>query len=327
MIRAYLRQRKKRLLLDAAFILIFVVCFFLMGAKLSLIWYPAVICLVFFCLCIIWDFLKFKKKHRLMMRLLEQPEDVLEFFPLPENTIEEDYRNLVLKLFRLHRNDRRESAAKIRENMEYVALWTHQIKTPITAMQLLLQDPMEENQDRKRRELLDKLFEIEQYADFLLQYMRLDTMTSDLLFQKYRLFDIVKQAVKYFARTFISGRISLKMEESDAAVVTDEKWLLFVVKQLLSNALKYTEGGSIYIFMHPDKERTLVMEDTGIGIAKEDLPRIYERGFTGINGRIQKQSTGIGLYLSRMILDRLGHEILITSEEGKGTKAEIYFRT
>lgn len=261
------------------------------------------------------------------MRLLEQPEDVLEFLPLPENTIEEDYRNLVLKLFRLHRNDRRESAAKIRENMEYVALWTHQIKTPITAMQLLLQDPMEENQDRKRRELLDKLFEIEQYADFLLQYMRLDTMTSDLLFQKYRLFDIVKQAVKYFARTFISGRISLKMEESDAAVVTDEKWLLFVVKQLLSNALKYTEGGSIYIFMHPDKERTLVMEDTGIGIAKEDLPRIYERGFTGINGRIQKQSTGIGLYLSRMILDRLGHEILITSEEGKGTKAEIYFRT
>ena len=325
MIRAYVRQRKKRLFLDVVFVLIFAVCFYLMGADLALVWYPAVLCFVFACLYVLWDFWNFSKKHKLMKRLWGELEDVSEFLPLPENTIGGGYRQLVLELFSLCQNDRKEYRQKIREHMEYIALWTHQIKTPITAMQLLLQESGDENSEEKRKELLDKLFEIEQYADMSLQYMRLDTMTSDLLLQEYRLFDIVKQAVKYFARTFISKKISLHMKESDTVVVTDEKWMLFVIKQVLSNALKYTDSGFIAVFMHPDREQTLVIEDTGIGIAAEDLPRIYERGFTGMNGRIQKKSTGIGLYLSRMILDRLGHGILITSEEGKGTRIEINF--
>ena len=106
-------------------------------------------------------------------------------------------------------------------------------------------------------------------------------------------------------------------------MATDEKWLLFVIKQILSNALKYTQEGAISIFMHPGKEKALVIEDTGIGIAAEDLPRIFERGFTGENGREQKKSTGIGLYLSKMILGRLGHGIVISSEEGNGTRVEL----
>lgn len=326
MIRAYVRQRKKRIFLDAVFVLIFAVCFYLMGADLALVWYPALLCFVFACLYILWDFYRFSKKHTLMKRLWGQLEDVSDFLPVSENTIEEDYRQLVLELFSLCQTDRRQYRQKIREYMEYITLWTHQIKTPITAMQLLIQESGDNDLNIKRRELLDKLFEMEQYADVSLQYMRLDTMTSDLLLKEYPLFDIVKQAVKYFARTFISKKISLHMEESDATVATDEKWLLFVIKQLLSNALKYTDSGSVTVFMHPGRERTLVIEDTGIGIAAEDLPRIYERGFTGINGRIQKKSTGIGLYLSKMILDRLGHGILITSEEGNGTRIELNFQ-
>jgi len=99
---------------------------------------------------------------------------------------------------------------------------------------------------------------------------------------------------------------------------------LFVLKQILSNALKYTKQGSISIYLHPNEPQTLVIEDTGIGIAPEDLPRIYEKGFTGTNGRIQKKSTGIGLYLSKIVLDKLGHGILISSKEGCGTRVEIF---
>ena len=148
-------------------------------------------------------------------------------------------------------------------------------------------------------------------------------MNSDLVLQKYRLFDIVKQAVKYFARLFISKRISLHLEESDILVTTDEKWLLFVLKQILSNSLKYTAHGTISIYMSPNENQTLIIEDSGIGISPEDLPRIYEKGFTGCNGRMDKRATGIGLYLCREICRRLGHTITVDSEQGRGTKVTI----
>jgi len=119
-------------------------------------------------------------------------------------------------------------------------------------------------------------------------------------------------------------KISLDLQEMDTLVVTDEKWLVFVLKQILSNALKYTPAGrKISIYMDINFVKTLVIEDTGIGISAEDLPRIMERGFTGYNGRMDKKATGIGLYLTRQILDRLNHEITIESVSGQGTKVYI----
>lgn len=324
MIRLYLKQKRKRVVLDLVFAGIFVLCFYLTGAELLLLWYPASLCLFFECLFGIFDFLKFQEKHERLLMLCLYPKEAAEFLPDTNDVIEEDYKNLVRAFADIYRTERKANEKKTESAMEYMTLWTHQIKTPITAMQLLLQEPDETMiSDRKRRELLDQLFEIEQYVDMVLQYTRLDTMTSDFLFQEYRLFDLVKQAVKYFARTFISKKLSLDMKETDTVVVTDGKWLLFVIKQLLSNALKYTDCGVISVFMHPDHAQTLVIKDTGIGIAAEDLPRIYERGFTGENGRMQKKSTGIGLYLSKTILGRLGHKIVIISEAGRGTRVEL----
>lgn len=106
-------------------------------------------------------------------------------------------------------------------------------------------------------------------------------------------------------------------------VLTDEKWLVFVLEQILSNALKYTKSGSIHIYLSPDAPKTLVIEDTGIGIAPEDLPRIFEKGYTGCNGRADKRSTGIGLYLCRQIMEKLSHTIRIESEMGVGTKVYL----
>ena len=208
---------------------------------------------------------------------------------------------------------------ELQEKQDFFALWAHQIKTPIAAMRLLLQT---EN-TLQNEELGEQLFKIEQYVEMVLQYLRMDNMNSDLLIRQHSLDKIVKQAVRKYAKSFIRRKISLDYEELGCRVITDEKWLVFVIEQLLSNAIKYTRSGKISIYMAPRREKTLVIEDTGIGIQGEDLPRIFEKGYTGYNGRTDKKSTGIGLYLCKSILTKLNHSIWIESEPREGTRVYL----
>jgi signal transduction histidine kinase len=183
-------------------------------------------------------------------------------------------------------------------------------------MYLLLQSG-----ETEAAELEAELFSIEQYVNMALQYMRLDSETTDYVIKKYSLDRIVKQAVRKYAKLFIRKKLALDYDGTDVTVVTDEKWLQFVIEQILSNSLKYTKEGRIAIRVEPEK--TLVISDTGIGIAPEDLPRVFDRGFTGYNGRSDKKSTGIGLYLCRSTLTKLGHTIRLDSEIGAGTTVSI----
>lgn len=215
---------------------------------------------------------------------------------------------------------------------DYYTMWIHQIKTPIAAMRLLLEDRADGTGLLAGQQAAEELFKIEQYAEMALCYARLDSLSSDLLFKKYNVYGILKQAVKKYAVLFIGSGLSFSMEEFAVQAVTDEKWLAFVLEQILSNAIKYTKKGGISIYgadcagdRLEGEVSYLVIEDSGIGIRKEDLPRIFERGFTGCNGRLEKRSTGIGLYLSRQILDRLSHTIRVESEVGKGTKVILGF--
>ena len=155
---------------------------------------------------------------------------------------------------------------------EYYTLWVHQIKTPIAAMSLLLQ----EEDTPENGELSMELFRIEQYVEMVLQYLRLDSPDHDLAFRSVDVDDCVRQAVRKYARSFIRKKIALDFQETGIETVSDEKWLVFVLEQLLSNALKYTPSGSISLSV--EEPLTLVIEDTGIGIAAEDLPRICEKG-------------------------------------------------
>ena len=154
-----------------------------------------------------------------------------------------------------------------------------------------------------------------------LGYLRLESPSSDYVIRNYALDDIVRQAVRKYASQFIRRRLRLEYTPLNVSVITDEKWLLFVIEQVLSNALKYTRSGSVSITLEAPK--TLCIRDTGIGIASEDLPRVFEKGFTGCNGRTDKRATGIGLYLCRRILEKLGHTIAITSTVGEGTTVRI----
>ena len=197
---------------------------------------------------------------------------------------------------------------------DYYTLWAHQIKTPIAAMRLLLQE-------ESRPELEGELLKIEQYVEMVLGYLRLGSDSTDYVFRECGLDALVRQSVRKYARLFILKKISLDFQETGRTVLTDEKWLSFVVEQLLSNAVKYTpEGGLVRVY--GDGE-TLVIADSGIGIRPEDLPRVFEKGFTGFNGREDKKSTGIGLYLCRQVLDRLNHRISITSRLGQGTLVRL----
>jgi len=265
-----------------------------------------------------YDFLRFYRKHQ---KLIETSRQIL-FKPNaleePKNGIEKDY----MRIIRIQADEIQrivtESDLSRTDMLDYYSMWVHQIKTPISAMHLMLQT----NKTSESIALRLELFKIEQYVEMALNYLRLGSDSTDFVIKPYKLSDIIKGAIKKYKGIFIEKNIALKFEEMDYVIITDEKWLAFAIEQILSNALKYTTSGSISIHMEGD---TLVIEDTGCGIIKEDLPRVFEKGFTGYNGRMDKKSTGIGLYLSKRILNKLSHDIAIASEPGVGTVLRIRF--
>ncbi len=207
------------------------------------------------------------------------------------DAIEDDYQQLLTKVLtqKYQANELREkSMADLRD---YYAIWAHQIKTPISTIDVLLQA---ENEPDKidLKELKRQLFNIDFYVDAVMNYLRLEDMSSDYVFEDCQVEKIVRKAVKKFAAQFIGKKISIELNNLDTNVKTDEKWLGFIIEQLISNAVKYTRnGGKISIYMKEtfnSADRILVIEDNGIGITKEDIPRIFERGYTGYNGRMSK---------------------------------------
>lgn len=318
---AYLMQHKKSAASFALFAAVFAVEFYLYGLPLDAVVYGFVLCSFFGFIALAYDFLVFYKKinaledikHRITLSLDELPE--------PKNLMEREYFEL---LSAVHEDKIRKITTmdnSRKEIADYYTLWAHQIKTPISAMRLLLQSEEDINPD----EISMELFKIEQYVAMVLQYIRLDSSSTDFVIKEYDLDDIVRQAVRKYAKVFVHKKLKLEFSELKSTVLTDEKWLLFVIEQILSNSLKYTVRGGISIYTEGSEHKILVIEDTGIGIKEEDLPRVFENGFTGYNGREDKKSTGIGLYLCRKILTKLSHKIQIESQAGRGTRVIINF--
>lgn len=298
---------------------IFALVFYLYNLPVLAVGYAVLVCLFPLVIAIVPDFLKYRKRILLLERLKTRVHLTLEDMPGPESSLEETYQELLETLFQSKCDLDNHAAQKYTEMLDYYTLWAHQIKTPIAAMRLLLQT--EENVQNE--ELSEQLFKIEQYVNMVLQYLRIGSMTSDFLIRQYRVDYLVRQTVRKYARSFIRKKIQLDFKEIDNIVVTDEKWLVFVIDQVISNALKYTKKGKISIYMAAGRDNTVVIEDTGIGIEGEDLPRIFEKGYTGYNGRRDKKSTGIGLYLCKTIVDKLNHGIDIESVPGEGTKVYL----
>lgn len=201
-----------------------------------------------------------------------------------------------------------------KESEDYFALWAHQAKLPLAAMQLIADlDPIDRN------ELKGQLNRMDGYVDMIMAYSRIHSDSSDYIIEKLDVDMIIRKAIRSFSTQFISKKISLDYKPIDEWVITDAKWFLFVVEQVLSNAVKYTTD-KIWIY---EEGKSLVIEDNGPGISQSDIHRIYEKGYTGVIGRVSEEASGLGLYLCSKTLNSLNHEYHIESTLNKGTKFYI----
>lgn len=313
----YVKQKRKSFLLAAVCVLIFIFCFWLYHLPVKAVMYPMSLCILAYAIFLFYDFGKVKKKYLRLQMKLHNMERIADHLPMADGLEEDAYQQLLKQMNEDQQNMQNRMERNFFEMMDYYTVWAHQIKTPIAAMRLNLQN---EDSDLSRKLSVD-LLRIEQYVEMVLMYLRLDADSSDYVIKEYAIDGIVRAAVKKFSGEFIRRKISLDLNELHCTVVTDEKWLSFVIEQVISNALKYTLCGKIFIYM--EEPQTLCIKDTGIGIAPEDLPRVFEKGYTGYNGRTDKKASGIGLYLCRRICTNLGHRISAVSEPDKGTLIRI----
>ena len=280
--------------------LIYLLIFSLSGIDLKAAVYPALLCLVFGIVFLLVGFFRLIERHRRLEFLEKDKGPYGESLPKAADLCEADYQKLLKKEEQEWRDRQKVWDDTMSDMEDYYAAWVHQIKAPIAVMQVLLQ----QEDTEQSRELKAELFRVEQYAEMALSYVRL-----------------IRKAIRKYAGQFIRKKIQVVYQGTDEVVLTDEKWLSFIVEQILSNAVKYTQQGSVTIRVEGDRQ--LVIEDTGIGIAAEDIPRIFEKGYTGENGRLGKKSTGIGLYLSQMAAKKLGHTISVESIPGEGSSFKI----
>lgn len=313
----YIKDKFKIIVLLLVFSTVFTVVFFLYSLPVSSVMYATVLCLLILVIVFMYDYFVYFKKHRKLLRLKGSIVNSINDLPMTNNSLEKYYTELLIEFEKDYKKLQHETEVSKTDMVDFYTLWVHQIKTPIAAMSVILQG----EELPKTSQLLQELFKIERYSELVLGYLRIDNISSDLVLSWYNLDNIIKQAVKKYAPMFISKKIKLEMSGLNVQVLTDEKWLVFVIEQILSNALKYTMTGTIKIYT--ENETVLVIEDTGIGISQEDLPRVFENGFTGFNGRMDKKSTGLGLYLCKRIIDKLSHKINITSKKDAGTIVRI----
>ena len=317
----YFRQHLSTALLFLGFVGIFSVIFRLYDLETEAVWYASGLCFLYAAVVLSVHFFFYWKKHLEHIRILKNIPLLVDELPEPKTLAEDDLQDMIRKLRCILDASITERQTERRESIDYYTTWVHQIKTPIATMKMILEC---EDTD-EHRELLAELFRIEQYVEMVLSYLRLGSESSDYVFREYDLDTIIRQAIHKYAPQFIRRRIRLEYTPMKIRVLTDEKWLLFIIEQVMSNSIKYTQQGSVTITVTPDK--VLKIADTGIGIASEDLPRIFEKGFTGYNGRSDKKSTGLGLYLCKTAADRLSHKISAESVPGAGTVISIDLNT
>ena len=314
---------------------------YLIGARKQDVVYAAVLDAILLLITVLVGFFRYSSKVKALSNALKRPVEEQAQLPEVTDDVEILYHRL-LENQSIARSES-ESSAAIRQSQmrDYYSMWVHQIKTPISAMKLLLEAEREElgllicdeEQQASLKELSDnvasfedELFRIEEYVSMALQYQRVSSTENDFVLEKVSVDGVIRDTIKKYAKIMIRRHIGINYSGTGQEVYTDGKWLAFMLEQILSNAIKYTPQGVVTIETAEEKDRFFItIKDTGIGIKAEDLPRVFEKGYTGYNGHADKKATGIGLYLCRQMADKLGHTIRMESEIGKGTKVWIGF--
>ena len=317
-LKSYLKKNIKVYILFVVFIAIFFIMFYLYNLPLEALIYTGSFCFLAALVASFSDFVNYRESYKKLKFLEKNILNDLEDLPKSLDIRIDYYHKIIEKLYEELESETQKNKQKNTDMVDYYSMWVHQIKTPIAAMNFLL-----DNEEVDQKNLQQELFKIERYVEMVLTYIRLDSISSDYVITKINLDEVVKDSVKKYATIFINKKIKLNYVSYETMVISDKKWLSFAFEQILGNSVKYSSaGGEITI---ETCENKLVIEDKGIGIKEEDLPRIFEKGFTGFNGRYEKKSSGLGLYLCKKTLDKLGHHIEISSRVGEGTRIEITF--
>ena len=331
-LRAYLKSRISAIISGAVCVLVTGFVCWIYGTSIMPAVLTAVMLLLTGVITGIIGYRAFAAKHQMLVRGREFPQSLAESFAaraeLREDTdvpdleeridlIEADYRLLLVKLSDALSKEKEEHSASYNAMLDYYTMWVHQIKTPISALSLIIQN-MEDEKTGER--LRSQLLQVENYADMALNYLRLGSESNDLAFTKVKAEDVVRSEIKRAMTMFLAQGLSVDFQPFELEVTTDKKWLGFIVGQLISNAIKYQKSGTVHFY---GVEKGFVIEDEGIGIAREDLPRIFEKGYTGYNGHNEKKSTGLGLYLVKKAADMISADVIFDSEVGKGTKVTV----
>ncbi|MBF0779597.1 MULTISPECIES: HAMP domain-containing sensor histidine kinase [unclassified Granulicatella] len=317
MIGAYIKDYQSKYVLAGICFLLFNGIGYLYYVSLEYLIYASMLYL--FCICL--DFIIYFIKYRHLYRKLQYIKNttLLQLEDLPRlSSMVQLYVDIIQHEYEQKQTLALEHQQDRQHILDYYTLWVHQIKTPIAAMHVLLE------QDNVPMSVMEtELFKIEQYANLALDYIRLNSQTNDFVIEKFSIDVLIKQVMKKYALLFIQKKINLDYQKSDLVIKSDKKWLALVIEQLVSNAIKYThERGNITIYT---TSQSLYIQDNGIGILKEDMARIFERGYTGYNGRRLQQSSGLGLYICKSITHKLGQQLSLESTVGCGTCAIITF--
>lgn len=314
MIKNYIHDKLREVIIILAIIITFSIVLYLYDVSLEPILYASGLIILFVAIFCFIDFKRYKNKHNELKFIEENLE--LKNIEIKKTLIERDYLAIIEKLYNENKKLKTKLDFDKSEMIDYYTLWVHQIKNPIAGINLILQNSNSED----RLDLLEEIFKVEEYVGMVLGYLRFADGESDLIIKEENLDRILKNAIKKYSKLFIRKKLILEYKECDFKIITDEKWLSFGIEQIISNSIKYTKKGKISIFV---KDNTIYIQDTGIGIKEEDLPRIFQKGFTGYNGRMNKKSTGIGLYLSKKIFEKLGYNLEVYSKENIGTTVKI----
>jgi len=267
-----------------------------------------------FCLLLlVLSFIATYRKHKELQRAAESGAKDFSLLPEPETGEERAWREIVDSLCRELENRSLSYRREKQDAEDWYTTWIHQIKTPIAVLKLRLPE---------ERELSNELFRIEEYAELALSYIRLGSEQNDLVIREYPLDELIRDTIRKYAPLFIAAKLKLDYIPTEQTVITDKKWFTCILEQLISNAIKYTPSGTITISANED---SLTVSDTGIGIAPEDLPRIFEKGYTGRNGRLGAKSSGLGLYLSAKAAKLLQITLSAESTPNQGSRFTLRY--
>ena len=314
----YLASRRAALLLYVLSICAVLLLGYLAQQEMIYVRYACIIISFIFVCVLLGDGARYRRSRRRLSQVHMRTELLPRELPDPIDGLTGDYDTIIRALTQENERLKTESIRQQEEQKEYYTLWVHQIKTPISAMRLLL----DHKDDEGARLLKQELFKVDQYADLALKFVKLGDIASDLIIERCDLGEIARAAVKKYSLLFVYSKLTAQIDPLTKDIPCDRMWLEFILYQLLSNSVKYTHTGGVRIYM--DKN-ALVVEDTGIGIRKEDLPRIFEKGYTGYNGRMDTRASGIGLYLVKRAADALGIRVEVSSVLGKGTRVVLRF--